>query len=284
MQLDYKIEELLVLVKELTDLYTGKASTSVTYETAQQLMEAVLYCIRENEAGGADNAEDEFNMTRKYPTAREAYDMGYELVLQKVRKASELYAEIAMDFKDYGSIAYGDTVVKGMPHFFKRYDPRLKPQDHILTLDYMVLKNLNKLQGVDLVYEYLRCIRLEQLFLSRRPEDFVREVLIDHEPDYEELFINVCGVLVRKMLTSMLIGVRTDKIKYASGDYESITDLVSHTNRERLSADMAQLLGILSDQVDREKQELLAYLRNVITDYSAELINGVNNNSLSNII
>ena len=33
----YNIEELLILVKELTDSYTSK-STSITYEAAQQLM------------------------------------------------------------------------------------------------------------------------------------------------------------------------------------------------------------------------------------------------------
>ena len=43
----YEPEELLPLVARLAKKYTGGESTSVTYETAQYLMEAVLYCINE---------------------------------------------------------------------------------------------------------------------------------------------------------------------------------------------------------------------------------------------
>ena len=44
--MDYTMEELLPVVGKLTEKYTGFSSTSVTYETARQLMEAVLYCLR----------------------------------------------------------------------------------------------------------------------------------------------------------------------------------------------------------------------------------------------
>lgn len=36
--MEYEMEELIPLVKELCDRYTGKESTSVTYEAAQRLM------------------------------------------------------------------------------------------------------------------------------------------------------------------------------------------------------------------------------------------------------
>jgi hypothetical protein len=47
--MNYEISELIPIVAELTDLYTSKESTSITYEKANQLMEAVLFCIQENE-------------------------------------------------------------------------------------------------------------------------------------------------------------------------------------------------------------------------------------------
>lgn len=53
--MEYEMEELIPLVKELCDRYTGKESTSVTYEAAQRLMEAVLYCIHET-TGSAEAA------------------------------------------------------------------------------------------------------------------------------------------------------------------------------------------------------------------------------------
>lgn len=51
----YEIEELVPIVGKLAEKYTSKESTSITYEKAQQLMEAVLYCIHEAEAASVSS-------------------------------------------------------------------------------------------------------------------------------------------------------------------------------------------------------------------------------------
>ena len=50
--MEYTMMELLPVVQYLSERYTGKESGSVTYDMANQLMEAVLYCIREFEHAG----------------------------------------------------------------------------------------------------------------------------------------------------------------------------------------------------------------------------------------
>ena len=47
----YDMNELLPVVARLTKRYTGIESSSVSYEKANQLMGAVIYCIREIESG-----------------------------------------------------------------------------------------------------------------------------------------------------------------------------------------------------------------------------------------
>ena len=49
----YEMEELVPIVAKLAKRYTSGESTSITYEKAQQLMEAVLYSI--NEGGGKNS-------------------------------------------------------------------------------------------------------------------------------------------------------------------------------------------------------------------------------------
>ena len=43
--MDYQMEELLPIVSELAQKYAGFESTSITYEKAQSLMEAVIFCL-----------------------------------------------------------------------------------------------------------------------------------------------------------------------------------------------------------------------------------------------
>lgn len=284
--LEYDIEELLILVKELTDIYTGKESTSITYEAAQSLMGAVLYCIRENERSLDihEGAETAVSHVGKFATAGEAYDRGYRLVTEKVKRANEIYSEIIREFKDYGNRAYYDTVVEGMPEFFRWYEPRLRPADHILLLDYPVLEQLHHLEGVDLIYPYLKCIRLEQKFLSRFPEDYVREVLIHYHSDYEELLINLCAIIVKKVLANMLIGDKLEKIIYEEADYQKLGSIVSNKGKEDLLAGLRQLLEKLINNVYKGDPDLYRYLADELVNIATELKNAAENNSLRNIL
>lgn len=170
--MDYEMEELLPLVSRLAEQYTSCESTSVTYEKAEQLMGAVLYCIRE-----LTQSEDSVLSSAKKMTAQQAYEAGVLCVEQKAKKALALYHQVLPEFVWYENRCLYDTFVKGLPEFFKRYDVNYHPQDTILTLDYPLLRDLSQDTGVDKIYKFIQCIRLEQKFLHGFPEAYVARML-----------------------------------------------------------------------------------------------------------
>lgn len=244
-------EEIMEVFEKLVKKYTAGQSSSVTYETAQRLMEAVIYCIKEayqadgeatNEknslsgeestaaggesivsveesadageesivsgeestaAGGESIADGDTEdgadvslITQKELSASEAYQAGYDAVVKKVYRAKEIYDEIIENFEDYGCQNYRDTILKGIPQFFLRYDPRFAPQDHLLMLDYPVMRDLSKLNGVDRIYEYLKCIREEKAYLDSFPVSYIHEILRGECVEYQELFFgNICKLV-----------------------------------------------------------------------------------------
>ena len=100
-------------------------------------------------------------------------------------------------FSSYRNQALYDTVVKGLPEFFRYYDPKFQPYNHILTLDYPTLKGVEDLEGIDAIYQYLIYIQKEQEFLAEFSEQYVEEALLDYHENYEELFINIPSVVLR---------------------------------------------------------------------------------------
>ena len=90
----YEMEELVPIVAALSEKYTSKESTSVSYETARQLMEAVIYCIKEC-------APDQTLVSSQRLSAAEAYKYGYEALIEKVKRTQAAYNEMIVDF-------YGD--------------------------------------------------------------------------------------------------------------------------------------------------------------------------------
>lgn len=206
--LQYGMEELVPIVAKLARKMYGVESTSITYERAEQLMGAVIYCIREWEREQRENAEFVGHMpdvqgadgqqkwegahnhivrAEQKISAERAYELGFACVTKKVKLSLALYNRIMEHFDSYGNQCLYDTMVKGMPEFFKWYDPKFAPQNTILTLDYPVQEDLREYTGVDAIWEYLCCIRAEQRYLGRLPREFVVESLKSYCADYEEM-------------------------------------------------------------------------------------------------
>lgn len=184
------MEELLPITAKLIEKYTSKESTSVTYETAQMLMGAVLYTIRECE-------KKDTLSSKEMPDAWRLYEQGKRIIKEKGQQAKEIYHEIIADFEDYGCQNYHDTMIKGIPEFFIHYQIDFKPQDHILTLDYPTFHPIIGMCGVDLMLEYLKQIRGEQLFLQQFSKEEVCEILEQIIPEYEELYLdNICEAVL----------------------------------------------------------------------------------------
>lgn len=281
----YDLDELLILVKELSDIYTSKESTSITYETAQQLMNSVLYCIHENEVVSDDALTDAIISSHNYKmTAREAYDTGYRLVTGKIKRANELYNKIILDFTDYNNRAYNDTVIKGIPEFFKWYDPRLNPMDHIILADYTVLENIYELNGIDFIYRYLLCIEKEQRFLLKYPREYIEEVLLCFHTDYEELLINLCALVLKRVLVNMLLGVRIEKIYLDKEDYKKLSDILNNVSTVKLEENMCFHLQRLIKNIYSGDKDMYNYLSYEISNIAVELKNASSNNCLGNIL
>lgn len=193
--MDYTMEELMPVVAELMKKYTAFESTSVTYEKAEQLMGAVLYCIRETELSEVNDGVSIQNVSGKKMSARGAYVAGEALVTEKVKQALNMYNEMIPDFFSYGNRCLYDTVVKGLPEFFKWYDVKFEPQDTILTLDYPVTKELSQYTGIDRIYEYIQCIRMEQEYLRKFPKEYVTGILYRYNSGYQEMIENIYEIV-----------------------------------------------------------------------------------------
>ncbi len=199
--MNYKMEELAPIVGKLAEKYTAFGSTSITYEKAEQLMGAVLYCIHELE--GAEGVPAV--LAGGKPAAQQAYEMGAAYVEKKTKDALALYNHILPEFSDYGNRCLHDAFVKGLPEFFRHYDARFAPQNTVLTLDYPVLKDISAYTGIDKIYEFIKCIQLEQIFLNKFPEGSVKSVLSGYHRLYKDMVENLCEIVLASVIKHILV-------------------------------------------------------------------------------
>ena len=280
--MSFETEELMPIVAELADKYTGKESTSITYEKARQLMEAVLYCIHEYEED-AKKGQELLSMDGK-PVAKRVYSLGYETVLRNVKETQILYNKVIPDFKYYENRCYYDTFVKGIPSFFLYYDPRFQPQNHLLTLDYPVLYPVYPLQGIDAISAFVKCVSLEQVFLGKLPDEYVLHVLRAYSPDHGDLIINLAGIVLRNILGCRMAGKRVNIEGYTPGELKWLIDYVNQSNADSLEQEMKGLVDELVQSGYDGLEELGDYLKADLHDYCFELKNAVKNQCVDSIL
>lgn len=269
--MDYTMEELLPVVGKLTEKYTSLSSTSVTYETAQQLMGAVLYCLREAEYEAVKTGKNSVATASDTDLWR-FYQQGYEVVLEKTARAKKVYDQIIANFRSFGNRCYEDTVIKGMPEFFVHYDARFRPQDHLLTLDYPILRPVGKRKGIDAIYFYLSCVLLEQRFLSKFPEAYGKAVLEHYHGNYEDLVLNVASVIMRNLVIHMMMGKKLSGDTVTADDTERFCSRVKNCEPQKLEEAIIQLMEQLAGGPEGDRA-LFSYLSCDRKDFAAELRN-----------
>ena len=281
----FEMEELIPIVAELTEKYTSKESTSVSYNTAKQLMNAVIYCTNEIDMdyNELDFKESDYNAVKTMAenhNAKVAYRTGYELVIKKVLRTKALFEEIALDFNAYRNRAYYETVMKGMPAFFLYYDPKFNPQNHILTLDYPTMKSVQNSCGIDAIYEYLSYTKLEQEFLKVFPEKYITTLLSCYHADYEELFINIGSIVLRNILVCMIVEKNITSHIFEKNDADVLKNFIENSSQEVLEMKLCKLIRILVNQGYHHSEQLYEYLKEDVKNIVVELLNAFENDCL----
>lgn len=256
----YDAGEMDGIVTMLADEYTGGRSSSVTYEIAGQLIGAANYCL--------DMAEKDCGAVIFAGTKlMSIYEKGYGSVVEKTRSTQAKYGKMIGSFTSFGNRAYEDTIVSGMPAFFRNYDPRFCPQDHILMLDYPVISRLEKLNGIKRISSYLDCVIIEQRYLSMVPDGYVREVLRKWNRDYENMIFNVAAVVHRSVIGRALAHGSADMTPYGRDEMDALAVRIC-------GLDITSLRSLADNMTDRmigEDAELATYLKGDCEDMCVEM-------------
>ena len=262
----YEMEDLVPIVAKLAEGYTSKESTSITYERAQQLMEAVLYSIREAEKAG------QFSLIQKDELSTERmYAIGVKCVEDKTKETLDLYNGIMTHFSSYGNQCLYDTVVKGLPEFFKWYDCRYDPQNTILTLDYPILMDISEQTGIDKIYDFLFCIQLEQIFLNKFPSAYVMEILSKYDKQYKLMIENLCEIVLMNVIGHILAGKEIFILDFEPEEYLKTQTLIQKENLSDLREKLKNAVKVLVREYYENDEKLMEYLYKAVDNIAVRM-------------
>ncbi len=252
--MDYQMEELLPIVSELAQKYAGYESTSITYEKAQLLMEAVLFCLNEYNSSATDS------LVQRDISVKEQYSIGAKLLFEKVENIRKIFNEISFQFEDFGVKCLYDTVQKGIPQFLKWYDIKFCPQNTILTLDYPLLIDCSFLTGADAVYKYIRAIQTEQIFLRKFDKNYVMLVLEKYNSEYSDMIENICSIVLTDIIGHIAIKKPLNDIDFLYEEYLQLSKIFAGKSISDIENVVKDLIKKIVSRFYENDMDMLEYL------------------------
>ncbi len=275
----YKMEELVPIVGKLAEKYTSFESTSISYEKAEQLMGAVLYSIHELETEEWEPAV----LAGGTVSAQQTYEIGASYVEKKTKAALDLYNQILPEFVCYGNKCLYDTFVKGLPEFFRWYDIKFEPQNTILTLDYPVLKDISAYTGIDKIYEFIKCIRLEQIFFSKFPTGYVEGVLRGYNRFYKDMAENLCEIMLISVIGHVLAMKPLLEQKFDKADYLRMQQIFGQNSLEDVKKILEKAVAAFIQEYYESDRGVLEYLNESVEGIAVRLKNAADYGMLSHM-
>lgn len=271
----YEIEDLVPIVAKLAEGYTSKESSSISYDRAQQLMEAVLYSIREGEGA------EQFSLAQKDELSPEKmYEIGAKRVEEKTKETLNLYNEMMAHFSSYENKCLDDTVVKGLPEFFKWYDCKYEPQNTILTLDYPVLIENPEHTGIDKICDYVLCIQLEQKFLNQFSSEYVIEILSKFNKHYRVMIENICEIVLMNVICHIVAEKKISILDFEPEEYLKLQALIQMETPSDLRDKLKNAINVLIREYYENDENLMEYLYKAVDNISVRMKTAADNGNL----
>lgn len=219
-------------------------------------MNSILYCIEE-EAIVQEEAIIEKDIQK-------TYEKGLVKKKQKIQQAKILYDKIKISYFSYQNECYFDTIIKGIPVFFQRYNLEFDAQNSILTLDYPFFQPIQQLSGIDLILEYLERIYLEQLFLNKFSSKLIINHFLFYHQEYTELIFNICELIFQYAIASVLLKKPVQNLEIDKEDIKRLEKMVQDKSIQELEKLLEKSLVELIKEYYKENQRLFVYFQTAI--------------------
>ncbi len=279
-------EQIMLILKDLILRYTKGDSTSVTTDTAETLLNSILYSL-DAYLSQFEHPEDGINLL-KTNTVQKIYAKGIELISRWVAETQDLYEEIKRTKLDVQLEVYNTSIDEDLPDFFKQYGIMFNAHDTMCTLDYPLVFDDMKLQGIRYIKHYLETLKTETQFCNLFDKKTLENTLVNYsriyQIDYKTSPINIFEVLINNSIFSVLIGNQASELTIFTFQFQILEQELSQLSPTELIVLIDKGIKKVLSDFNLNQPDLVNYLNKYKSIIVQRTLTAVENNSLHNLI
>ncbi|MGN0979743.1 MAG: DUF6179 domain-containing protein [Candidatus Avoscillospira sp.] len=251
------------LLAKQTERYTMGESTSVTVETAQELLASLWHTLTV--------AMDETNT----PYTRLLTDdllpvvkRGQTILQDKLARTKRLWEAVCQTAPEIQNFYYMDTL-RGIGGFFQHYDLHFFAHQKPPRIDYPLLTPVSEtLQGLAYTEQYLKHMLAENLILHQFEAADVILLLKAVAPDYQGFYLNLCEQPLTNAIGLALIGEGGQALHLSHARQKRIAETMQRIGHEKRQ----QLLRASALSICEEMKITDNWIRESMTSFADSLL------------
>lgn len=285
---EQQAEELYQLLGKQVFKFTSGESTSVSVETAQKILRSMDYCINsyykslENPApyGGQEllsrMSTQVAPVTSQEKTLEEIFELGLQAVQGCVQTSKDLLIKVQESYVNVDNIAYRDTIKIGLAKFFPSYQPRFTAHLSDVEIDYPLAIEVEGLDGVEYMYEYLRRLYLENQFLQKFTSDNINSLLRGYHREASEYLINIFELVLQNVLGLSMLSQDILDLNISLQQQEDLFHLLEEKSIVDLSLLLQDHANQVLSQLDLAKADMVTYVETKVKEFAYRLKQNLN--------
>ncbi len=278
--------QVMNILKDLIMRYTKGESTSVTVDTAENIMNSIFYSI-DTGLKSLDGTEAAFEAI-KTGQIKQIYDKGLELVTACFDESRDICQNIRKGRLKVGLEAYDSTIEEALPAFFEKYGAVFDAHNTMSSIDYPLLFNDMSITGVFYIRNYLEILELETGFCSLFPEKEIEKILTIYGQiyriDYTKMLTNIFELVLNACFFSVLSDGSTHELLISSTQYDILLKKLSGINPLKLDLIIDETMNILISDLNITESKLSEYIERYKAVFKTRLKFALETESLNKLI
>ena len=250
------------LLKEMITRYSQGKSSSLRIETGERLMLSVLYCM--DAYTGSLSGPGEALETISSRSIEDIYRSGRDISKKQLDECAQLHRKICSELLDIDIIAYQTTINEGIQDFLDNYDIDFAAHDIPGSIDYPLLFDDMKVQGVFYIWRYLKHLELENSFCRLFAIKDIQRLLFNYgqvyQIDCKEALINIFEIVLTNAQFSVLLGKGAAELHITPFHYEHIIRELKDLDREEFKFRLRQAADRLLEELGIKGPLLREYI------------------------
>ncbi len=278
-------QEIFILLKELIQKYTKGKSSSVKVETAEFLQSSILYSI-DIKLSSVSSPEDSLNIIQE-KNMKEIYEQGINIVESLFDETKKLYDQIKENRLKIPLEVYNSSIDQALPDFFSNYNIKYNASNTVTMIDYPLIFDDMKVQGVLYIKNYLETLKLETTFCNYFNIKDIRDLLKKYgqiyKVDYREIPINLFELVLNNSIFSTILDDNILNLEISISKYRILHDLLTEISAEKIKSLVNRAVGKINKELSIQDHKLINYIKQYIPLFMGRLLNSIENDCLYNI-